>query len=422
MARTPQIRYDNFIGINNRAAIERLKPSELREAENVDIENEGRVRRRVGRKKIYAGSEVHSLWSDEAVTLFAQGRYLMRLDGDGAATALRTDLLRNQPVSYESVAGTVYWSNSEQRGRVVQGQALHWGMDAPPAPVVMEASPKALPPGTYMVALTYVDAQGEESPASRHSVVSFTEESSIAVLPPPFPAEAVRANVYITPQNGDVLYFQGVVTTSSALTIVGVDTGRPLRTEYLSPPPAGHIVCHHRGRMYVADGNVVWFSEPYAYSWFNRRRNFYMFPKRITMMVSVEGGLFVSWEGGKTAFIAGETPEKAEEVEADIFPAITGTVTRADAAWFPALETGGKAAIWMTQNGVAVGLSNGQVRYLTEERLALPRGGLGSAMIRAERGTRQYVGMLREQNGQSSNMYASDHVVAEVYRNGVLIE
>lgn len=422
MARRSQIRYDNFVGINNRAAPERLKSSELREAENVDIENEGRIRRRAGRRKIYDGAEVHSLWSDGATTLFAQGRYLMRLDGDGAATALRTDLLRGKSVSYESVAGTVYWSNSEQRGRVVDGAALHWGMDAPPAPVAMEASPKALPPGTYMVALTYVDAYGEESPASRHSVVSFTEESSIAVLPPPFPAESARANVYITPQNGDVLYFQGVVVPGWALTVIGVDTGRPLRTEYLSPPPAGHIVRHHRGRMYVADGNVVWFSEPYAYSWFNRRRNFYMYPARVTMLEPVEGGVFLSWEGGKTVFIAGETPEKAEEIEADIHPAIAGTAARADAAWFPALETGGKAAIWLTQNGVAVGVSSGQVRYLTEERLALPRGGLGSGVIREDRGIRQYVGLLREQDGQSSNLYASDHVVAEVYRNGVLID
>jgi hypothetical protein len=420
MART-RLLFEDFLGINNRAAPERLDEKELREAENVDIDNSGRVRRRLGRKRVYTGNEVHSLWSDGIITLFAQGRYLMKLTSNNVGVALRTDLMRGAPVSYESVNGVVYWSNGFQKGRVRNEAPLHWGIVPPPAPVVALRDTGGLPQGTYMVKAVYVDSYGEESGASYATSFETGANQSAIVSLPSFPLEAATAKVFMTSQNGDVYYYQGNVSAGQGLIVTTVETGVPLRTEHLYPPPVGSIVRYFAGRMYVVTGNVLWFSEPYALSLFNPRKNFYQFPGAITMVEPVEGGLFVSYEGGKTVFLSGTSIEDTQELEVDELPAIRGTSVTTKGEWFPALETTGTIAIWVTREGPTAGLPNGAVRRLTSERLSLPETGFGSGLIRHERGSRHYVGTLRDDGGQAGNLYATDRVVAEVYRNGVLI-
>ncbi len=113
-----EIKFRNFEGINNVADATNLKLEELAEAQNVDIDNEGRVSRRDGYTKKYTPSgKTHSMYSNDRMCLFVEDSSLMRLNTDYTSETLRTGVT-TLPMEYVDVNENVYYSNASVNGYI----------------------------------------------------------------------------------------------------------------------------------------------------------------------------------------------------------------------------------------------------------------------------------------------------------------
>lgn len=113
-----EIIFEKFKGINNVADANNLEVGDLSEAENMDIDNEGKAKRRDGYTRKYAPSEIlHSLWSNDRICLFVEGSTLKRLNADFTASTIR-DGVTSLPMSFVDVNEKVYYSNASVNGYV----------------------------------------------------------------------------------------------------------------------------------------------------------------------------------------------------------------------------------------------------------------------------------------------------------------
>jgi hypothetical protein len=113
--------FNQFAGINNVDDPVNLTPQDLVEADNVDIDNQGRATRRPGYTKKYIPSgQLHSMWSNDRICLFVDGTTLMRLLTDYTATTIRTNI-SSLPVDYDDWNETVYYTNASVIGYIVNG-------------------------------------------------------------------------------------------------------------------------------------------------------------------------------------------------------------------------------------------------------------------------------------------------------------
>jgi hypothetical protein len=157
-------------------------------------------------------------------------------------------------------------------------------------------------------------------------------------------------------------------------TYVGPDT-----TRQFSDPPLGHIIAYDYGHVFVAQGAVIWYSEPFSLGAFDLARSFLPFEDRITMMRPLLGGMWVSTER-QTFFLPGRNPRETGPTKTADYPAIESTDTDVDLSKIGSGELNGIGAIWTTPKGICLGTPEGQMINLTQRRLNLPIAVLGAGV------------------------------------------
>jgi hypothetical protein len=237
-------------------------------------------------------------------------------------------------------------------------------------------------------------------------------------LPTDFDADFV--NIYLTPWNGEVLYLAAQVAMGTASYTISnaYDLGRQLRTQFKDLPLPSRFLELYNGRIYFAVGNMLYYTEPFAYHLVDYRTNFIPFPATITDIGATTDGLFVGAD--KTYFLAGKKPEEfvLDDVSDDVI--VSYTVVRVPASKilkegdFPVL-------VWTGHRGVYVGSPGGELVNITEDRFVPQKASEGTAVLRHRDGSDQYAALLKDTGGSPDGFYASDVAVAEVYRNGVLV-
>jgi len=155
----------------------------------------------------------------------------------------------------------------------------------------------------------------------------------------------------------------------------------PPTTKTFSDPPIGHLLEVYNGVMLIAQDNIMWHSEPFAYSWFDLAKNYVQFGARLTMMKAVQGGVFVSTEEG-TFFHKGGTVKEFIQGKVADYPAIEGTAVTVNASRIGDGGISGLAAIWASKNGICFGGPDGSFRNLTERRLDYPAARYGAGLCR----------------------------------------
>lgn len=160
-------------------------------------------------------------------------------------------------------------------------------------------------------------------------------------------------------------YENGYVENRVSYPWVGSDYVGPTTTKTFSDPPVGSIVELHSGRIYIAVANVVWYTEPFAYSWVNMAEDFIPFESKVRMIKAVSDGLWVS-DSNKTYFLSGKSPKEFEFTVVANYPATEGTACDA----FDIDES--KAIVWTSTEGICMGLSSGKFKNLTRHKLWYP--------------------------------------------------
>jgi hypothetical protein len=177
-------------------------------------------------------------------------------------------------------------------------------------------------------------------------------------------------------------------------------TATTIGDQPLVPMPAGQHIAHHAGRLLVAVGSAVIYSEPFTPHLRDEAKGFELFPAPITCLVAVEGGVFVVAD--KTYFIAGGFPAQAVRAVFDYGAPDQQPSYR---------EDGG--AHWMSSKGVVSVTSSGEISNLQESRVSLSADGAAATLYREADGMETIVAALASPSdtGAGVGSYAQARII-----------
>ena len=189
------------------------------------------------------------------------------------------------------------------------------------------------------------------------------------------------------PSNGPTPEWASATTTS-------------IGDQVLMPMPAGQHIAHHAGRLLVAVGSAVIYSEPFTPHLRDEAKGFELFPAPITCLAAVEGGVFVVAD--KTYFIAGGFPAQAVRAVLDYGAPDQQPSYR---------EDGG--AHWMSSRGVVSVTNSGEISNLQASRVSLSADGTAATLYRKADGMETVVAALASPSdvGAGVGSYAQARII-----------
>lgn len=383
------ISYFEFSGLRNDIPLHRFDATDLAVADNVVIDKSHRIfRRRGATKRVSAAA--HSLWSSENRAFFVSGTSLMELKNDMTATTLATNL-SGARTSFCQPSDTLYLTDgATTKAMSGAGTALRtWGMAVPPVPLATVAAGD-LAPGRYGVTATYVRNDGQESGAPAGEFFDVSAGGAL-MLTPVASAEpdVVATRVYMTAADSEVFVCVSENATASfTLTRALVDAMiEPLATQFLGPPPPGQMIAYYKGHMFVAAGDVLYPSEPYAYELFDLRK-FIQLDGEITLLAPLEdrsGGDSTGFFVGTSAscgILAGGGPDAFQYIPKADFGAVPGAATFVDGNLYKDGAIGSRMLpMWLSTRGICVGMPGLEVLNLTRSGYGFPVGPRGAALF-----------------------------------------
>ncbi len=172
---------------------------------------------------------------------------------------------------------------------------------------------------------------------------------------------------------GDTVYFAngfetGRLRDGAASPWGGGAWPGPDRTGRYVPPPAGHLLAWHAGRVWIADGAVVRFTEGAGlHDWVDSLAG-YLPPATgtVRLLRPVAAGLLVGDEAGVT-LARGNDPKTMTFERVCPVPPLPGSDAALPAGRHAAVagrELAGQAAVWAGSDGLYLGLPSGQVARL----------------------------------------------------------
>lgn len=429
MARTPDTKVPKLgpwpSGINNLAPEGELPRNEfgtrfiaLREANNVDLSKEGRATRRPGYAGIHETDIGHSLWSgaDMNFGLFVDNGELHMLNRDESIQALGL-FVGAHPLSYAQQGDRIYYTSRSAAGMLtLDTQAWSWGVEGPagqPLPEVLDGY--GLTPGTYQVAVTYSDELGRESGTPRAAMIEVGEAQGILLTGISLPAGVLRANVYLTDANDQVLRLHS--RTVGPTVLIGAQANGPqLETQHLVPMPRGHLVRIHNGRMWVADGRNLRWSPTMRYGLTDPREMVIRFDRNIDLLEPVgagdgDAGVYVA-AGEATYWLGGRNPADFNRNRISGYGAVPrSTVDVRGTAM--GLDEDDASPVWLSRSGqYVIGQGGGKLKVLKADEAVIPDADSAASLYIERSGRKQIITALR--GARPNDLAVTDRVVAHV--------
>ena len=363
-------------GINNRAPRGRLPTSKqgmplfARNANNMVFDSEGSVFSRPGPEQVLSGSWLRDGFSCAAGAYFRDGstikEFYLNSQGQEAARDICSGVVGKR-VAWAHFNGKVFFSDNIIAKKIINGVCENWGTPLPvEAPLLSGSS--TLGQGQVMACYSYLLDNGQESGTSPVAISSFGRVVSNLKRSPDSRVAAIR--VYMTHPGNETFFLAATVLPSdTSVTVTSNYVGNlqpPTRGKI--PPPSGQLICEHAGRIYIAKGNVVYWSDPNAHDLFSLGENTngdprwaaWQFASDITLMESVTGGMYVGSNG--TFWIPGSDPYNAERRLVDDSHPELGAIQRV-------AESGG--LIWKSSRGFIRGGLNGEVTRMNDANVSM---------------------------------------------------
>lgn len=405
-------KFSGFRGLRNTVDVSRFDMGDLDAAINVDLDDKGAPQRRRGFSRAQAGA-YHSVGPSGFTRCFVVGgTTLYEILSDLSLVSRVTGLAPNLPLEWFVSGDRYYWSNGVDKGVIDSRGARSWGIDPPPA-IAATAAAGSLMVGKsdlvathYLVSMTYLRKDGQESGAPRATGVDVPDNGGIAFanLPVSSDPDVDRKAIYISEANGEKL-FRAAVIPNAQTTLIHRDRGNPslpLKTQFLRPPPAGTVISLQGGSLLVAVGNRLYYSEPYAFELFDIRKAI-PFQTAIQIVCSFDNGTHVATED-MHIWLSGDTPDKYEWNTVATYGAIAGTVDTvdADSSMFGRNDILGPVGIWASREGVVKATPDGKIENLTRDRFLYPPQARGTAVMRIERGVNQFLFVMQGELGEAN--------------------
>jgi hypothetical protein len=378
-------------GVNNRLSDAALGADMLRQAVNCYLDDAGRLSRRDGYSRVEVAADGHSLYAGDEGVFFVDGALLRAYSVEADTVAsLRADLTAAARMAWMEVNGEVYYSNGHQRGKIRDAALREWGVEVPAGLPALTSGAGLLPSGHYEVLCTFVNDEGEESGAGRAVGITLVTDGSVqaSTLPQPTSSEVAAINVYMTPTNGAGVFYRAVSVAvgTTSVTLTSFDPAKELKTQFMVPPPAGNVLAYAGGRIFVADGKIVWYTEPYALGRCAIQRSFLLFKDDVTLMAGTKNGLYIA--AGKTYFMSAADPATAELDVRLPYGAAFGSL-----APMPTYASAEAKWTWRSDRGQVIADENGKITNLQDAQLVLDPCATGASALVEVDGMKQIVSL-----------------------------
>lgn len=352
----------------------------LRDAVNVVIE-QGRTSMRPGRRLVTA-TPYADLWQSPLHgDVFARlGANWVKVNpADWSHTVLATvgegaciHLVLNGLVLVAGSAGLFQYD----------GQAAkRFTLDTPPAPAVF-AGTGALEAGAYGVAVAWLRGS-LESPLSPMAHCQVGKCGALSVtLPLVLDATVTGVRLYLTRQDGgELLRGEDYPVGLAQVELPTLPKlGAPAQFRHMEPMPTGQYLGLWQGRIVVANGRTLRFSEALAYHVHDPRHGFVQMPQRITFMAPVDGGIWVG-QVDHVVFLRGTAPQELTLERKTAKAPKAGSLVRLEANHAGELSAGGRAAVaWLSDIGFVLGSPDGNIIEPQAKRVRVA-GNRGSTIV-----------------------------------------
>jgi len=387
----------------------------VRDATNLDVTKEGVLRTREGHATAprVEGSRCHSLFSTPAFMLHADGSMLNRTTAGGTSTV--ADVQYGKPVAYAVLPdGMVAFSDGISIGKVgATGPAVRLSLPSPGSPTLAPVANGLLKAGRYLVAVTWVSLNGEESSPSLPVAVEVSDGQGIALsgIPSSGPTGAMALRIYCSHTNESALFEAELI--SVGVTSARIDAspgGKFLETLFEAPFPACSVLAFAAGRLLGFRGNALYWSEPFRYGVFRPSSNFIQFAQPGSLIAPTQDGIYVGTLGpngeGEVGFLSGFEFGSQPYRMVTPYGAYPGTLVN-----FPHATQ----MVWASPEGFVVADNGGQVTNISFDKVAFPAALRGGSMVREGNGIRQIVTGLAV-NGVANGMTAADYFDAEIIK------
>jgi hypothetical protein len=399
MADSQLPRADNWSqGVNNLTPRDNLPAGFVAKSLNLDPLPSGALRLRPNRTRVATLVNARGVLRYGDRLIIADGADLKQYDPqDNALRVLDGAIAPSGFFAGAELNGELFFCTPLGRHRLRGETLLPWGMD----PVVCQITtgPGELEAGVYRVGVTGVSADGVES-GCVPTVVHLPAGSGLVVTPT-LPAGAVLARVYLSVANGETLFLQDERIGVSVLTYVRNNTA-VLGTANRATPPLGDQIVRHHSRLLIANGNLLYFTEPFAPHLYNRLGGFIAYAKPISAVVSV-GELVYLVAGDQTYRITDlGTPQQRSVPIQPATRAVKGS----------ALVRPDGVGVWMTPYGQALAKPDGTVEMPNRTSYAPALAEYASAGVVQYRGNEVVVTAMRGK-ASASTLGMSDYIDGE---------
>lgn len=359
--------FEKFQGVNNVQPPERLAPSELVAAVNVDFGLSGEARRRGGYSLVASGCH-KNLWQAQGFMLATCDGVLTAIAGP-VRTALHPALGNARVWCCNLPDGRTAFSNGNISGLTDGKTWTPHGVPVPPGIGAPTSVRGALFPGSYQYQITYVRlSDGLEGGSASSDLIDIPDGGVLLTGLPQ--QDGYSINVYLSSLNDDSNYLAGNTLTGAFSFLGANDTlSQPLRTEFMAPLPAGRLTTFWRGRILTAVGSLLVASMTNSWELHHTRRDFRQFSSPLTLIQPTDDGLYVGTET-ELVFLAGTEFDKlayTRVLEGAVVLG-SGVTVRGERIMLQQGVGQGTAMICLADSRVIAGFSGGSIQRMTEKR------------------------------------------------------
>lgn len=415
---------EGFAGLDNKLQPERTEETYLKEVVNFDIDQSGGLMKRKGYTKVYAGTNVHSIFSQGNHTYFVDDGVMKHMFADYTTSNLKTEC--HDRVSYTDINGEIYFTSRSASGVINSMAVRAFGLDIPTSVgILSEGAGGRLTPGRYQFVYSYVDSAGRESGTSLSSYLDVVNDKASLVITninPSKDANVTAIRLYVSSPNGMELYHLADVAAATTSYQIGSmeHAVTPLETFGIKPAPLGDLIAYYNGRVYIAVGSTIFASEPFSYEWFRLHKDFIQLDSKVTMMMPVQTGIYVGTETG-VFYLGGSDISAFKLTEKEICTPVMYSNVLIPSGYIRIDNTPlGPKWLFTSSEGMFVAMNQGVMFNVTAEHVMFPKGTEGAAAFIQQNGVNKYVSLIKDQ-GSNQRIGVGDLVTAELIRNGVLI-
>ena len=359
--------FESFSGVNNILPPHRLKGDALLQAQDVDIGLTGEIMRRGGFVEV--SDQCHkNLWQANGFMLATCGAALTAIHPSGDRHIIHPALGPSRVWYCNLPDGRTTYTNGLIHGVTDGFSGVERSVPVPTSLGSPDVAFGALYQGQYRYHLTHVRlADRLESPAISSDPITIAQGGlRLDGLPQ---LDGYATNVYLSGHDGEGAYLAGA-TTNDSFDYTGNSAALvlPCRTLGAQLFPVGTITAFWRGRVLVAQGDVLWASRasaPHLADW----RDFKQFPARITAVQPVDDGVYVGTDGD-LIFLSGAAWDQLAFRALQRGPVVLGSGVAAPGDRLKLGEgSGGGAAMLCIAGGeIVAGFNGGQTSSLTAGR------------------------------------------------------